>query len=275
MATTIVVVKEWAMQHDKAMISLLKNSYTACNQIKQYDEWARFASEAVAKTYNLENGKYWYDLFKGITKTKDGVEYHIGGSRVLNYSDAMQYYGITDGTNRYKTVYEQISKYLVELNPCGFNEAVKSGIVPYDEAVNLYFLKSINDVDAGVATKSDYTKSKTEVLAKGEWQINFKSASSEINGSTKDLDVIYGLLVQAENTKVKIVGYTDNAGNPESNVVLSKARANSVKQYLISKGIKDVRFQTIDGLGDANPVATNVTADGRAKNRRCEISILN
>ena len=275
MAATIIVVKEWAMMHDKAVIALLKNSYTAGNQIKQYDQWALFASDAVSKTYKFKNGKYWYDLYKGITKTKDGVEYHIGGSRVLNYSDALQYHGITDGTNRYKTVYEQISKYLVELNPCDFNTMVKSGVVPYDEAVNLYFLKSINDVDAGVVTKTDYSKQKTEVLAKGEWQINFRTASAQINGSTKDLDVIYGLLIQAENTKIKIVGYTDNSGDPEANIALSKERANSVKEYLVSKGIKDVRFQSVDGLGDANAVATNVTAEGRAKNRRCEISILN
>jgi OmpA-OmpF porin, OOP family len=274
MATTIVVVKEWAMQHDKEIIALLKNSYTACNQIKQYNDWSVFASKAVCKTYNLESPQYWFEMFKGITKTKDGVEYHIGGSRVLNYADAMQYYGITDGTNRYKTVYEQISKYLVDLNPCGFNESVTVGIIPYDEAVNLYFLKSINDVDAGVATKADYSKDKTTTIAKGEWHINFVTGSAEISGSTRDLDVIYGLLIQAEETKVKIVGFTDNVGNANSNIVLSKERANSVKQYLINKGIPESRFQLVDGLGDTNPVATNVTGEGRAKNRRCEITIL-
>lgn len=274
MATTIIVVKEWAMTHDKMVTNLLKNSYTACNQIKQYDDWAVFASKAVCKTYKIETPKYWYDLFKGSKQTKAGVSYNIGGSRVLNYSDAMQYYGLTDGTNRYKTVYEQISKYLVELNPCGFNESVKAGIVPYDEAVNMYFMKSINDVDAGVTAKADYSKEKTTVLATGQWQINFKTASAQINGSNKDLETIYGLLIQAEDTRVKIVGYTDNCGNPQSNLELSKQRANAVKQYLIDKGIPEKRFQSVDGLGDANPVATNTTKEGQAKNRRCEISIL-
>lgn len=294
MPTTIVVVKEWAMTHDKTIISLLKNTYTVSNQIKQYDDWAVFASKAVSKTYNLkayeawvENGshfdeehatpespKYWYNMFKGQTKTKAGVEYHIGGSRVLNYADALQYYGISDGTNRYKVVYEQISKYLVELNPCGFNQSVKSGVVPYDNAVNLYFLKSINDIDAGNATKADYSKEKTTVIAKGEWHINFNTASAKISGSTDDLETIYNLLMQAEDTKVKIIGYTDNCGNPDANITLSKQRASSVESYLLNKGIPKNRFQTVDGLGDANPVATNTTKAGQAKNRRCEISIL-
>lgn len=295
MATSIVVVKEWAMTHDKQMIALLKNAYIGGNQIKQYDEWAVSASKAVSKTYNpkayeawVEKGsnfnetnyqpetpKYWYTLFKGVTRTKAGVDFHIGGSRVLNYADALQYYGISDGKNRYKTVYEQISKYLTELNPCDFNTMVKGGIVPYDDAVNLYFLKSINDIESGTATKADYSKEKTNVMAKGEWHINFRTGSVQINGSTDDLDKIYGLLVQAENTKVKIIGYTDAIGNPESNIVLSKGRANSVKQYLLDKGISEKQFQSVDGLGDANPIGDNTTRAGQAQNRRCEITILN
>jgi hypothetical protein len=38
-------------------------------------------------------------------------------------------------------VYDQVSSYLVDLNPCGFNETCKDGVVPYEDAVNLYFLK--------------------------------------------------------------------------------------------------------------------------------------
>ena len=57
MATSIIVVKEWALQHEKEVIAILKQTYTATNQIKQYDQWAVKASEAVAKTYNLETPK--------------------------------------------------------------------------------------------------------------------------------------------------------------------------------------------------------------------------
>jgi outer membrane protein OmpA-like peptidoglycan-associated protein len=273
MATTLVVVKEWALQHEKIVISILKNSFVASNQIKQYDDWAVFASKAIAKTYNFETPKYWYDLFKGYKETKGGVEYNVGGSRVLNYADALQYYGITDGVNRYKAVYEQISKYLTELNPCGFNEQVKGGIVPYDEAVNLYFLKSINDIDAGVAKKVDYSETKTVVMASGEWHITFATNSTAIV-STKELETIYGLLIQAEDSKVKLIGHTDNIGNPQSNVTLSIGRANAVKTWLINRGIPEKKFQLVDGLGDTKPVASNNTKDGQAMNRRCEITIL-
>lgn len=273
MATTLIVVKEWALQHEKIITNILKNTYIASNQIKQFDDWAVFASKAVCKTYNFETPTYWYDLFKGIKGSKGGVDYNIGGSRVLNYADALQYYGITDGVNRYKAVYDQVSTYLTELNPCGFNESVAGGVVPYDEAVNLYFLKSINDIDAGVTKKADYSQTKTTVLAKGEWHINFATGSTAIN-STKELETIYGLLIQAEESKVKLIGHTDNVGNPQSNLTLSVGRANSVKNWLVNKGIPESRFQLVDGKGDTDPIADNGTRDGQAQNRRCEITIL-
>jgi len=274
MATTLVVVKEYALQNEKAVVNLLKQTYTASNQIKQFDEWAVRASEAVAKTYNFETPKYWYDLFKGQKGTKEGLDYNIGGTRVFNYADAMQYYGIADGNNRYKAVYNQISTYLTDLNPCGFNEICKDGVVGYEDAVNLYFLKSVTDVDAGKVEKQDYTATKTEVMAKGNWNIKFATGSTEISGSEKDLETIYNLLVQAEETKLKVVGHTDNVGNSNSNVTLSKGRANSVVEYLVNKGISRDRFQLIDGRGDNEPIADNSTSSGKAKNRRVDITLL-
>jgi len=167
MATTLVVVKEWALQHEKEVIAMLKQTYVAANQMKQYDEWAVRASEAVCKTYNLETPQYWYDMFKGQKGTKAGLSYNIGGTKVFNYADAMQYYGITDGNNRYKAVYDQVGTYLTDLNPCGFNETCKDGVVPYEDAVNLYFLKSVTIGDAGKAEKVSYAETKTNVMANG------------------------------------------------------------------------------------------------------------
>jgi len=274
MATCVFVIQEYALSHEKEVTNILKQTYTANNQFKLYDEWAVKASECVAKTYNFETGKYWYDMFKGQTGTKDGLDYHVGGTLVFNYADALQYFGVTDGNNRYKAVYNQVSSYLTDLNAGGFNQTCKDGVLGYEDAVNLYFLKSISDVDAGTATKQDYSKNKTEVMANGHWNINFATGSTAIEGSEKDLTTIYNLLVQAEQTKLQIVGYTDNVGDAASNVTLSKGRANSVVQYLTSRGISSSRFQLVDGKGDSNPIADNNTATGRAKNRRVDITLL-
>lgn len=72
------------------------------------------------------------------------------------------------------------------------------------------------------------------------------------------------------NMAVSIVGYTDSTGTPAINNPLSLARANSVRDYLISRGVSPQRIQT-SGLGDSNPIASNSTAAGRAANRRVEI----
>lgn len=274
MSTTIIAVKEWAVKHEKLVTSILKSTLTASNQLKQHDEWAKAGSDAVATTFKLENGKYWYDMFKGQSGSKGGVSYNMGGTKVMNYADVLQYYGITDGQNRYKSVYNQVSTYLTELNPFGFNESVE-GVVLYEDAVNLSFLKNINDVETTQAEKADYTKEKTEVLAKGNWQINFNSGSADIqSSSTKDLSTIYNLLVQAENTKIKVIGHTDNTGNSGQNLTLSEKRAQAVVDHLLEKGISVDRIQDIKGKGDSDPIADNKTSVGKGKNRRVEITIL-
>ncbi len=274
MATTVIAVKEWSVKHPEIVSNILKSALTASNQMKQYDDWRVRASEAIAATYDLETPKYWYDMFQGQKGNKNGISYNMGGSRVFNYADVMQYYGITDGTNRYKAVYNQVSSYLLELNPFGFNESVKR-IVPYDEAVNLYFVKNINDIESGSAYKADYTKKAEEVMASGEWNINFDTGSANISqSSASTLETIYNLLIQAEDTKLRLEGHTDDTGSAQANYDLSQRRAQSVVNFLRSKGIPQSRFQSVIGKGEDEPIETNTTNSGRAKNRRVVITLL-
>jgi OmpA-OmpF porin, OOP family len=275
MPTALIGVKEWAVKNPEIVSNILKSAMTASNQMKNYDEWRVRASEAVTETYQMESPKYWYDMFKGQQGTKNGLTYNMGGSKVFNYADGMQYFGMTDGVNRYKAVYNQVGSYLTELNPFGFNENVGK-VVPYDEAVNLYFMKNINDIESTEADKTDYTKEATEVMASGEWKINYNTGSAEISGSSSsELEKIYNLLIQAENTKLDIVGHTDNVGSYDANMSLSKNRAQSVVNYLLKKGIPRSRFQIIDGKGSSEPTADNNTYEGKAKNRRVVITLLN
>jgi outer membrane protein OmpA-like peptidoglycan-associated protein len=73
-------------------------------------------------------------------------------------------------------------------------------------------------------------------------------------------------------SNVTITGYTDSVGSDASNVALSKRRAQAVAAYLNAHGLK-ARTLTVTGRGSADPVASNATADGRASNRRVEISL--
>ena len=71
---------------------------------------------------------------------------------------------------------------------------------------------------------------------------------------------------------VTVTGHTDNVGKPASNQALSQRRADNIKAMLVSKGIDGSRIRAI-GKGDKEPLASNKTKEGRAKNRRIEITI--
>jgi OOP family OmpA-OmpF porin len=80
--------------------------------------------------------------------------------------------------------------------------------------------------------------------------------------------------VKGINLEVIIaVGHTDSVGSDAYNQKLSVRRAEAVKAYLVSKGIEKNRIYT-EGKGEKQPVASNVTAEGRAKNRRVEIEVV-
>lgn len=72
---------------------------------------------------------------------------------------------------------------------------------------------------------------------------------------------------------IRIEGHTDAMGEPTSNLILSRARAESIREYLIRQGVGAWRLQTA-GFGSERPVASNSSAAGRRKNRRTEIRIL-
>jgi len=88
------------------------------------------------------------------------------------------------------------------------------------------------------------------------------------------LDEGVSMLKQHPDKKVSIEGHTDWIGTEKYNMGLSLRRANSVKAYLIRKGISENQL-SVTGFGKENPVADNRTNDGRRMNRRVEFIINN
>ena len=91
--------------------------------------------------------------------------------------------------------------------------------------------------------------------------------------SYPELNRLVKFLNENPNITVKILGHTDNVGKRDDNLILSNARAESVKNYVISQGINKNRITT-EGFGPDRPIATNDTQEGRALNRRVEFQIL-
>ena len=106
-----------------------------------------------------------------------------------------------------------------------------------------------------------------------ENMVNFAFNSAELTSSAKtNLDKLATVLINNPDTNINIYGHTDNKGTAQVNQKISENRANSVKNYLISKGIASSRMNTM-GRGFSEPIASNDTDAGRAQNRRVEFAI--
>lgn len=103
--------------------------------------------------------------------------------------------------------------------------------------------------------------------------IRFNLNKSSLTTQAKaNLDKLVPVFKEYGETNIDIFGYTDSTGQPDYNLKLSKERAESVKSYLISKGLLAGRMKTT-GLGIADPIASNDTDEGRSFNRRVEFAI--
>ncbi|CAM1341236.1 OmpA family protein [Tenacibaculum aestuarii] len=111
-------------------------------------------------------------------------------------------------------------------------------------------------------------------LTLGENAVRFDTNKASLTSTAKaNLEKLVPVFKDYQNTDIVIYGYTDSTGAVEYNQTLSEKRANSVKNYLASKGLNNSRFET-KGLGVNDPIATNETAEGRSKNRRVEFAIV-
>jgi outer membrane protein OmpA-like peptidoglycan-associated protein len=101
--------------------------------------------------------------------------------------------------------------------------------------------------------------------------VTFLSGKARLDpNSFTILDKVVQSLKEWPEVSVEIRGFTDSDGDDQSNLKLSKRRAEAVMHYFTEKGIRPMRLIAV-GYGETNPIADNATADGRARNRRVEI----
>ena len=112
---------------------------------------------------------------------------------------------------------------------------------------------------------------------KGNNKIEFESNKATIKGenSFNLLNTLADAIKaqQCSAFSIKVVGHTDSDGSAEYNLGLSERRAASVVAYLAQEQQLDISRLSIEGMGEATPIADNATRDGKAKNRRIEFII--
>lgn len=104
--------------------------------------------------------------------------------------------------------------------------------------------------------------------------INFKVSSAELTPSSLSvLDEAALVLVENPSVKLEIEAHSDSDGSAKFNQKLSQRRAESVRVYLVSKGVLEENMKAI-GYGEERPIADNSSAEGKAKNRRVEFIVI-
>ncbi len=169
-----------------------------------------------------------------------------------------RYEGVTGNDGRFSILLPIGDTYVVEYKNFTDNVKYKEFAIPAEPA--LY------SMDINIS----FEPAKVIVLKNVEYDFN---KSTIRPSSFKALDDLVEVMTLKPNLVIEIGGHTDNVGDDQSNELLSQRRAESVKQYLVKKGIKAERIQT-KGYGESMPVDDNSTDEGRQKNRRTEVKII-
>jgi outer membrane protein OmpA-like peptidoglycan-associated protein len=118
------------------------------------------------------------------------------------------------------------------------------------------------------------TRSGDNIILNMPGNVTFMTNSADINASFYQvLNSVALVLKEFDKTVVDIAGHADSTGPDDKNLELSQRRAGSVSTYLGSQGINPQRL-IATGYGETRPIASNDTAEGRAQNRRVEITLL-
>lgn len=276
MPNITITCKKWLNDHRTAAEEITKDAAIAGDQIRSFEDAKRYACKLNAKVYDEQDGEYWYKYYNGV---KIDENTHLGGSMVFNLGDMANMLGIyIEGQTDHNDIYGAVYNTFGTLQSKYYSKDLPS-FLPYNKAFDKSVLMSVvssnPDLLKGKVNITDYANTTmTNKIGNKSYHIEFVTGSAEITESSKSvLDDIYQDAVTADGTKVLIGGHTDNTGSQDANASLSKQRAQSVLNYLKTKGLEPARLQA-EGYGSSKPVADNSTASGRAQNRRVEITLL-
>lgn len=259
MPNAVIIDSAWASTHDSLVVKMIVAFGLAGDQVKSFPEARQFAAKVSAKVYGEKDANYWLKFFLG---DKEG-DIEVGGSRAFNLADAANMFGLgKDGLDKYKITYETFASILTKGYP---KEMV--GCTPYELMVDKHYLQmaldSHQDLKAGKSEDDNNTYASgnivTNQVSTKKYPIQFANGSSVINTSLGSnaaiLKEMFDNAVIAKTQTVFIVGHTNRTGDEAKNLILSKARATAIEEYLHNKnrvffGNKD-HIQA-DGVGSDN-----------------------
>ncbi len=135
-------------------------------------------------------------------------------------------------------------------------------------------IKELKEQTAGSGVDVTETDGGNAILVNLPDGVTFDVGSSTLKPAFRTtLNQVATSLQQYPSSLIDVYGHTDSTGSDAFNQTLSESRARTVAGYLVSQGVASARVRS-QGFGETMPVASNDTADGRARNRRVEIKIV-
>ena len=173
-----------------------------------------------------------------------------------------EYQGLSDSVGKFSLRLPAGDKY--EIFILGFNDSTSYNILEIPALKDNQFYKNGFKVDI------QFEAPKSFVLD----NCTFESGKATLKPTAYAvLDELVEYLNRKEDERIEVGGHTDNVGKAEANLLLSTNRANTVRDYLLSKGIAPDRVTSM-GYGLTEPIAENDNEEGRQVNRRTEVKIL-
>jgi outer membrane protein OmpA-like peptidoglycan-associated protein len=274
MPHVIIGNKKWIAGHRDVVKGMLHAIFDAGDMIKHDDEALRRASALAAIVYKEKDGAYWYKYFHPVSQQDaQGLTVELGGSSVNNLADNQQLFGLVPGsTNIFAATYtvfgdvvkSQYPKLLPSYDPVG--EVLDSSLVKE--------LAAAGDGTSEADLPKFTGERVSQIVSKRSWNINFATGSAKFKpDAMADLKAMFNDLVVAGGTIVEVHGHTDDQGSPDKNQRLSEDRAFAVKKWLQGQSpinFPDARLKVF-AHGSTEPLDSNSSSEGRAKNRRVEI----
>jgi OmpA-OmpF porin, OOP family len=275
MPHVIIGSKKWMGENRELVKGLLAATFDGGDAVKTDDKALDHAALVSASVYGEKDGPYWKKYFtEQVEKDKQGLTVTLGGSAVNNLADNLQLFGMAAGSsNLFAATYNVFGNIVKSQYP-----DLMPSFYPVEDILDTSFVKELNTASPAPTApdlpKFEPTAKVAKVVSRKTWDIRFQTGSAQFTPQTIDeLKPLLNDLVIAGGTLVEIHGHTDNQGNVEKNMQLSEDRAFAVKKWLEQQSPSNfpVGRVKVFAHGQSEPLESNATADGRAKNRRVEI----
>jgi len=266
--------------HIIADIFVAKKEYVDANRDilqKLFEGWMKGAAEI--NTTPEARAKAVKILSLGLKQPEDFCDLAINNVRLCTYGDNVNFFGLNSAFkgvtgeeiyNKMEVKYqkagyitEKIQSWRIIANPILVTSTQLTGAM-HDAEQSVNFSEVTNDVV------------EKEAISTKRVSIQFASGSAVIDDNMKriiDLEFL-DIAKSFSNARIRIEGNTDNTGNRQANIDLSKKRAQAVADYLITEHKFSTNRFIIVGNGPDKPVSDNTSVDGKAKNRRTDFELI-